>query len=69
MTNIQPIIMAGGQGTRLWPLSRKSFPKQFANVLGTNTFPQKTVLSNKFGRGEFSPTNYIYAFGFKIYSC
>lgn len=44
MTNIQPIVMAGGQGTRLWPLSRKSFPKQFANVLGKNTFFQKTIL-------------------------
>lgn len=28
------VIMAGGQGTRLWPMSRKSFPKQFHDVLG-----------------------------------
>lgn len=28
------IIMAGGQGTRLWPMSRKAFPKQFQDVLG-----------------------------------
>src|SRR4051812_38783400 len=26
---LQPVVMAGGSGTRLWPLSRSSFPKQF----------------------------------------
>ena len=30
---IVPIILAGGSGSRLWPLSRKSFPKQFLNLL------------------------------------
>ena len=30
---IVPIILAGGTGTRLWPMSRKSFPKQFLNLL------------------------------------
>ena len=30
---ICPIVLAGGSGTRLWPLSRKSFPKQFLNTL------------------------------------
>ncbi len=30
---IIPVILAGGTGTRLWPLSRKSFPKQFLNLL------------------------------------
>ena len=28
------VIMAGGQGTRLWPMSRKAFPKQFQDILG-----------------------------------
>ena len=32
---IVPIIIAGGTGTRLWPLSRRSFPKQFVNLTGT----------------------------------
>lgn len=30
---IIPVILAGGTGTRLWPLSRKSFPKQFLNLI------------------------------------
>ena len=37
--NITPVILAGGSGTRLWPLSRKPFPKQFAPLLeGTTLF-------------------------------
>ena len=30
-----PIIMAGGSGTRLWPVSRDSLPKQFISLLGS----------------------------------
>ena len=33
INKIVPIILAGGSGSRLWPLSRKSFPKQFINLL------------------------------------
>ncbi|WP_370159155.1 sugar phosphate nucleotidyltransferase, partial [Salipiger bermudensis] len=33
MTKITPVILCGGSGTRLWPVSRKSFPKQFASLL------------------------------------
>ena len=40
---IIPIILAGGTGSRLWPLSRKSFPKQFLNLLDEQyTMLQKT---------------------------
>ena len=40
---IIPIILAGGTGTRLWPLSRKSFPKQFLNLLDNDySMLQKT---------------------------
>jgi mannose-1-phosphate guanylyltransferase len=38
-----PIIMAGGAGTRLWPLSRQLFPKQFHALTGTGTMLQQTV--------------------------
>jgi mannose-1-phosphate guanylyltransferase/mannose-6-phosphate isomerase len=31
---ITPVILCGGSGTRLWPLSRKSYPKQFARLVG-----------------------------------
>ncbi len=40
---IQPIILAGGSGTRLWPVSRKSYPKQFVELDGDNSLFQKTV--------------------------
>jgi len=34
MSKIKPIIMAGGSGTRLWPLSRAAHPKQFLALYG-----------------------------------
>jgi len=38
-----PIIMSGGSGTRLWPLSRKHTPKQFLALSGENTMFQDTL--------------------------
>lgn len=40
---IIPVILAGGSGTRLWPASRKSYPKQFTEIVGTESLLQKTV--------------------------
>lgn len=37
------LIMAGGSGTRFWPLSRKTLPKQYLNVQGSTSMLQKTV--------------------------
>ena len=34
---ITPVLLCGGSGTRLWPLSRKSYPKQFVSLLGEGT--------------------------------
>lgn len=39
---IMPVILAGGSGTRLWPLSRKLFPKQFMPLVDENTLLQNT---------------------------
>ena len=40
---IVPILMCGGSGTRLWPLSRKSYPKQFAPLLGDESLFQASA--------------------------
>lgn len=44
MSKITPVLLAGGSGTRLWPLSRKSYPKQFSNLLGEKSLFQETAL-------------------------
>lgn len=41
---IVPVILAGGSGTRLWPASRKSYPKQFTELVGDRSLFQETVL-------------------------
>ena len=41
---ITPVLMCGGSGTRLWPLSRKSYPKQFAPLLGDESLFQASAL-------------------------
>lgn len=40
---LQPVIMAGGSGTRLWPASRELYPKQFLPLLGEESMLQQTV--------------------------
>lgn len=51
---IHPVILSGGSGTRLWPLSRASLPKQLLALHGTNTMIQDTVLRAKVP-GSVSP--------------
>jgi len=43
MSMIHPLLLCGGSGTRLWPLSRKSFPKQFARITGTDSLFQQAA--------------------------
>ena len=40
---VQPVIMAGGSGTRLWPLSRAGYPKQFLVLSGNSSLFQQAV--------------------------
>ena len=42
-TNIKPIILCGGSGTRLWPLSRESFPKQFVPLIDGKSLLSLTI--------------------------
>ena len=44
MTSVVPLILAGGAGTRLWPLSRELFPKQFHAIFGERSLLQNTLL-------------------------
>ena len=41
--SITPVILCGGSGTRLWPVSRKSFPKQFIALIGTGSLFQQSA--------------------------
>jgi len=42
MQDLIPVILSGGSGTRLWPLSRESYPKQFLPLVGDDTMLQAT---------------------------
>lgn len=40
---VQPVILCGGSGARLWPLSREGFPKQFLCLTGGDTLFQQAA--------------------------
>ncbi|MBA3930832.1 MAG: mannose-1-phosphate guanylyltransferase/mannose-6-phosphate isomerase [Xanthomonas sp.] len=42
MAKLQPVLLSGGSGTRLWPLSREAYPKQFLPLAGDETMVQAT---------------------------
>lgn len=53
--NIQPVILCGGSGTRLWPLSRTGFPKQFLVLSGTTSlFQQATNRLNQLSANDIA---------------
>ena len=55
MTDILPVLLCGGSGTRLWPLSREAFPKQFLPLAGEHTLLQATALRAMRVRGALAP--------------
>ena len=61
---ITPLLLCGGSGTRLWPLSRKSYPKQFVPLLGETTLFQSTAqrLSGKGFNQPLVVTNTAFRF-------
>jgi hypothetical protein len=56
MPSLQPVILSGGSGTRLWPLSRRAFPKQFLALVDDDTLLQSTAarLDSLAGKTEVS---------------
>ncbi|MFT3807395.1 mannose-1-phosphate guanylyltransferase/mannose-6-phosphate isomerase [Arenimonas sp.] len=44
MTTLVPVLLSGGSGTRLWPLSREAYPKQFIPLIGEYSLLQQTAL-------------------------
>ena len=49
---LQPVILSGGSGTRLWPLSREHYPKQLLQLLSEHTLLQETALRLQQFHGE-----------------
>ena len=52
---LTPVILSGGSGTRLWPLSRKNLPKQFLSLTGDRTLFQQTVARTRVVDGVAAP--------------
>ena len=52
MATLYPVILSGGSGTRLWPVSRALFPKQLLALTGENTMLQETALRVRDGEGH-----------------
>lgn len=61
---IIPVIPCGGAGTRLWPLSRASCPKQFTRITGPESLFQATV--RRVGGSGFTPPHIITRAGYRF---
>lgn len=49
---LQPVILSGGSGTRLWPMSREKYPKQLLSLVGGETMLQATAMRMAHFKGE-----------------
>ncbi|MCC6737271.1 MAG: mannose-1-phosphate guanylyltransferase/mannose-6-phosphate isomerase [Bauldia sp.] len=58
MARVIPVILSGGTGTRLWPVSRQSFPKQFLRIAGDRTMLQDAAARGRDG-ALFGPLTVI----------
>ena len=57
MITVVPVILCGGSGSRLWPLSRNGFPKQFLALAGNESLFQQTVMrASKIGHLDITTT-------------
>ena len=61
---ITPVILCGGSGTRLWPLSRQSYPKQFSALLGSQSLFQRSV--ERLSGRQFHPALIVTASDFRF---
>lgn len=61
---ITPVLLCGGSGTRLWPLSRKSYPKQFSPLLGEDSLFQMSA--NRFQSEQFNAPVVVTANDFRF---
>ena len=48
--HLYPVILAGGSGTRFWPLSRHLYPKQLLRIIGEHTLIQQTMQRMREGK-------------------
>lgn len=61
---IHPALLCGGSGTRLWPLSRKSYPKQFVKLTGNESLYQASA--QRLSGDGFAPPSIITAADFRF---
>ena len=61
MTKIIPIILSGGAGSRLWPVSRRMHPKPFMHVAGKPLYEINVVSLGKSSETVFRRTRAYYA--------